>query len=135
MNTGIACSYWHPEHQKEMVKEATFRNLLGTECRGEFYLSEPAKEELSTVLPSSERLVLEVKLPDGRPFNLGFPSTAQCAKMSSDGWIGPLAKIDMASFFFEELHACFPEEAEKLETRIQFPRLVPQTRENHVLSD
>lgn len=124
MNTGIACSYWHPEHQKEMVKEATFRTLLGTECRGEFYLPEQAKEDLCSALELIPvRRMLEVKMPDGKPFNLGFPSTAHYSKTSSDGWVGPFTKVDMASFFFDELHANFPKSAAKLETRIQFPSL------------
>jgi hypothetical protein len=129
MDRGFAISFWHPDDQREMIQEPTFRKetrvqngcLISFDSRGEYYLPQSAKREFAAFKPKrTQEIEKRVILPVGKSFNLRFPSTAHLAKTSSDGWIGPFTKIDMAEYFINELRNQFPDEATKLQTRVQF---------------
>lgn len=107
---GLAISFWHPSHQKEMIREPVFRKVTSDsiECHGKHYL------------PGTEALFeeKEIKPPAGKPFKLKFPKELRSDTLK-EGWEGPFSKYEMAAFFFEELQQRFPNRIAEVQPRIE----------------
>ena len=97
---GMALSFWHPTHQREMIQEHVYRQVTrDTEERLETFASRGVHYAMEDA-PRVERRVI---LPAGRSPLLAFPTLPH-----SNGWDGPFTKYEMASFLHAELKRSFP---------------------------
>jgi hypothetical protein len=107
---GMALSYWHSTHQREMIQEHVYRQstrdaeggLDSIICRGAYY-----------ALKDSPRIEKKVKLPAGITPLLRFPTLPH-----SNGWEGPFTKFEMASFFYQEMKRSYPDLVSLIQGRI-----------------
>lgn len=112
---GIAVSYWHQSHQKEMIQEPVFRRVIRDEQGQLVSLESHGKHYLPKMNNHVDR---KIRPPDGKPFSLRFPKELRPDTLK-DGWEGPFSKYEMAAFCYDELKKNFPERIGEVHPRIK----------------